>query len=184
MIEKHKDEEYYHVNLKKIFRIILLSFIFVFLFVVLVAYYNIQNINVIKSRSYVMKGEIIKTNHTNITKVGISADVDKLDFGRAVFNETNSIKILDVHNPTNRTIVSYFIARGNITQLLNYSNSTVVYPHTTKEVYIKMVSREVGNFSGEMKIINLYPNTELSEKLMLWLYKKKLIHYLFPSIFN
>ena len=115
-----------------------------------------QSIHEINVAGYVVKGEVINISTGNITKIGISADTDKLDFGRMIFNKTNATKLITVINPLPSSIILRINITGNISSLLLYKQEYLLEPNESKTVPIKFIPKYTGNFTGILKVKAIY----------------------------
>jgi len=121
--------------------------------------------------SYDIKAEVInKTN--NITKIGISADPNMLNFGRMIVNKTNMTKIIDINNPLPYKIIGYIFVDGNVTPFLIFKDKFLLEPHSKKSLYIRFYAKEEGNYTGNLSIYIRYPKNKISEWLMVEIYEK------------
>ncbi|NPA38720.1 MAG: hypothetical protein GXN99_02910 [Candidatus Nanohaloarchaeota archaeon] len=133
--------------------------------ILLVLFYILGERSVIQDKiaEYDMKGEVINLTTSNLTKIGISADTDKLDFGRMVFNRTNATKILTFYNPYSYDAQIYLLVEGNISKMLIYNERILLKPNQTRNIYIKFVPKAVGNFSGKLEIWAKYATNPVGE---------------------
>ena len=124
-----------------------------------------QSIHEIYVAGYAVKGQVINLTISNVTKIGISADTDKLDFGRMIFNKTNATKLITVTNPLPYPIILKLNISGNISSMLFYNYQYMLMPNESREIPIKFIPKRLGNFTGELKIKAIYFSNKLGEKV-------------------
>ncbi len=139
-------------------------FIITALIAVLVIIGN-QSIHEVSIAGYTVKGDVINLTTGNVTKIGISADTDKLDFGRMIFNKTNATKIITVSNPLPYEVVLKLNITGNISPLLYYKKEYVLMPNESRNIPIKFVPKIIGNYSGVLNIKAVYFTNSLGKKI-------------------
>lgn len=124
-----------------------------------------RSIHEINVADYVVKGQVINVSTKNVTKIGVSTDTDKLDFGRMIFNKTNATKLITITNPLRYPIILKFNIIGNISPMLYYHHEYVIRPNESRNIPIKFVPKSLGNFTGTLKIRAIYFSNVLGKKI-------------------
>ncbi len=118
-----------------------------------------------------VKAQVINTT-TNLSKIGVSVDTDELNFGRMIVNKTNMTKIIDFTNPMDKKVVVYVVPEGNVSNYLIYSKKFLLLENEKKSIYLRFYAKDIGNFTGSVKILMRYPLNPLSEWFLVRGYEK------------
>lgn len=134
-------------------------------FIAIVIIMGNQSIHEVSIAGYAVKGQVINLTANNVTKIGISADTDKLDFGRMIFNKTNATKLITVSNPLPYEVILKLNITGNISPLLYYKREYILGPNESRNIPIKFVPEGIGNYSGMLEIKAIYFTNSLGKKI-------------------
>lgn len=88
----------------------------------------------------------------NLTKIGVSTDIDKIDFGRIAMG-MKVRKVINVYNKNPFKVKVHIKPYGNISHVINTTNSFILNSFEGKNVSIEATGKEVGSFSGEISVI-------------------------------
>jgi hypothetical protein len=97
---------------------------------------------------YPSKMEVLE----NLTKIGVSTDVDKIDFGR-IAKGMKVRKLINVYNKNPFKVKVYIKPYGNISYVINTTENFILNSFEGRNVTIEAIGKEVGNFSGEISVI-------------------------------
>ena len=105
-------------------------------------------------------------NNTNNSKLGISGDNDKLDFGR-VPKSSIVRKFLSISNTHKMPSMIYIRSTGNISDYISAKdNETFIETNSTKEIEIAFNAKEEGSYEGKLYIISKTPKNMMISKIM------------------
>ncbi len=98
--------------------------------------------------SYPAKVTFIK----NSKRIGISSDVDKIDFG-IVATGTKVRKKIFLFNNNPCSVRVYIIPRGSIAEVVEAERSFTLRPFENKTVELTAFSLKEGNYTGEIEVL-------------------------------
>lgn len=146
------------MNFKK-FLVILLIFGIIFLF--LLKNFLFKHLEI----HYQTKASVLPF----LEKVGVSVDIDKIDFGIAA----KGMQIRKVLNVTNsETLLAKVKVKviGNISKFVKIEpNNFLLSPNNTQAITLEFFGKEIGNYTGEIAVRIEVPKYKFMEDFLRWI---------------
>jgi len=98
-----------------------------------------------------MHADVLNFSENNITKLGVSVDSDKLEFGIVPIGG-NVTKVVEIESSSKNPAKAIITIDGNITPYIETEREVYMEGGERLKLYVKFVGSEEGNYTGIMKI--------------------------------
>jgi hypothetical protein len=106
-----------------------------------------------KTVKYPVKVSFINVSNVSKTPIGISTVTYELDYG-ILPPGTGATKLIKLRNKNEIPAKVSLKVYGNVTQFLEFGkNNFILEENSSRDVYIRASSSEVGNYSGTLEVV-------------------------------
>lgn len=156
------------INYRKISDIF--SFIVIFLIAVLLTFMVVlfKNGTALKIVYFNASAQVINVSKMNITKIGVSVDPNKLQFGIVPLggNVTREVEI-KVPLSFSTDVIVLLYPEGNITQWLKIKDREVVLaPSSSRSIPVKFIGIKEGTYTGKLYTLMCFPRYAIARRFI------------------
>ena len=156
------------VNYQRISDIFSFTVIFLIAMMLTVMVVLFKNGTILKVVYFNASAQVINVSKMNVTKIGVSVDPDKLQFGIVPLggNVTREVEI-KVPSSLFASVVVFLYSEGNITEWLDIKDQELVLPpSSSRSIPVKFIGKEEGNYTGKLYAVMCLPRYNIAQRFL------------------